>query len=382
MIELYFKIYVFLILFYLWYRFTLRFISDLKNKKEYPEVKAKTSVIVPIYNEKPDILKLCVESLCNAEGNNEIILIDDGSTDNSWKKIKELKKEFPEIKTIKLKENKGKRYAQYVAFHYSTGKFFITVDSDTIVKRDALVELIKPFSNPKVGATTGNVRAFNRNYNFLTKMINARYMNAFGFERQALSSFGVVTCCSGALAAYRKDMILELKEKYISQKFLGKECTYGDDRHLTNLILKEGFRAEYVKKAIVYTDVPKTLKTFIKQQTRWKKSFIRESLITLKYSFNRNKLLFFETLYTSIIPPISLAARLFMIYIIIKEPIFIIPIAISISVIALIRNMLLFFEEGRKALYSIPYAFLHEIVMYWLFWIALFSLGKTKWGTR
>lgn len=360
----------------------MRFISDLKTNKKYPELNAKCSVIVPVYNEKDYLLGLSIESLCKADGDNEIIVIDDGSSNNCWEKIKELKNRFPKIKIIKLKKNLGKRHAQYVGFHFSSGDFVVTVDSDTIVKRNALVELIKPFNDLKVGATTGNVRAFNREYNFLTKMIDARYMNAFTFEREALSSFGVVTCCSGALSAYRKDIILKLKEQYISQEFLGSKCTYGDDRHLTNLILKQGLRVKYVKEAIVYTYVPSTLKNFLKQQLRWKKSFIRESLVTLSYSFKKNKLLFFETFYTFIIPIISLIARIVLILAVIMQPVLVILVVISISIIALIRNMLLFFEEGRRTWYSIPYAFLHEIAVYWLYWIALFSLWNTKWGTR
>lgn len=367
---------------YLWYRFLLRFLSDLKKKQDYPPFKSKCSVIVPVYNEKSYMLEMCVDSLCKADGDNQIIVVDDKSTDFSWEKIRELKTKFPQIKIIRLKDNRGKRYAQYVGLHFATGDIIITVDSDTIVAKNALAELIKPFNDSMVGATTGNVRAFNREYNFLTKMIDVRYKNAFTFERQGLSSFGVVTCCSGALSAYRKELLLKIKERYISQKFLGSECTYGDDRHLTNLILRMGFRAEYVLGAIVYTDVPTKFFGFLKQQTRWKKSFIRESLIALEYSLKNNKLLFFETLYSFLLPIISIFLRIFLVFTLIIQPVLLLPVIISIALLALLRNMLLFFEDRESFLYVIPYAILHEVVIHWLFWVAMFTLKDRRWGTR
>jgi hyaluronan synthase/N-acetylglucosaminyltransferase len=266
--------------------------------------------------------------------------------------------------------------------YFATGDIIVTIDSDTIVDKDAIVELIKPFNDPRVGATTGNVRALNRDFNLLTKMIDARYLSAFNFERNALSSFGIVTCCSGVLSAYRRSLIDNLKDKYISQMFLKKLCTYGDDRHLTNLVLQQKYKVVYVRSAIACTEVPYHFKAYVKQQLRWKKSFIREAVITFSYSYKTNFLLFLETLYNLVIPFFSLIARVIIVALAITFPITILPIGLSIVIIAFLRNILLFIEEGRVALYLIPYAFIHELVLYWLYWYALFTLKDTRWGTR
>ncbi|MFA5019682.1 MAG: glycosyltransferase [Candidatus Pacearchaeota archaeon] len=381
-IPIYIHIYVYLVLGYLWYRFILRFISDIKSKKTYSEYNAKTSIIVPVYNEKDYLLRLCVESLINAEGDNEIILVDDCSTNNTVKIIKELKKKYPKIKAIHLKRNRGKRYAQYYGLKFANGEIVITIDSDTIIKKDAIKEILKPFNNPKIGAVTGNIRAFNREKNFLTKMIDARYKNAFTFERQGLAAFGIVTCCTGVLSAYRREYIEKLKEIYVSQKFLGKSCTYGDDRHLTNLFLEIGYKISYVKNAIAYTEVPTKYKEYIIQQLRWKKSFIRESIVIFPYSLKYNPLLALETFLTFIIPFLSLFARVMIIYLAFIYPLVLIPLILSICLMAFIRNMLLFFEEPKAAVYSIPFALFYELIIYWLYWIALFTLYDTRWGTR
>ena len=380
---IYVTTYVLLVVFYLWYRFILKFISDVREQKEYPEYKAKVSVLVPVYNEEDYILDMCIEKLINANGDNEIIVIDDKSTNQTWEKLQQLKKKYPQIKIIHLKENKGKREAQYIGLKFITGDIIVTIDSDSLVDKNSLIELIKPFNDTKVGAVTGQVKARNREVNLLTKMIDARYLNAFSFERSAQSSFGIVTCCSGAISAYRRELFDRFKEDYINQFFLKKKCTYGDDRYMTNLILKAGYDIKYVRKAIARTEVPYTYGKFFKQQIRWKKSFIRESLVTFTYTFNKKKwLLALETSLGFILPLISLFARLFMIYLIFTFPLSLIPLVISIAFIAIIRNMLLFMEEGKIAIYSIPYAILHEIVIYWLYWYALFTLNDTKWGTR
>ena len=379
---IYIRTYVLLVVIYLWYRFILRFISELKSKKKYIILDKKVSIIVPIYNEKEYLLELCVDSLIKSECKKEIILVDDHSTNNTAKTIKELKKKYPYIIAIRLKQNMGKRYAQYYGMQFATGDFIVTVDSDTIIRKNAIVELIKPFNDQKIGATTGNVRAFNREKNLLTKMIDTRYQNAFTFERYGLSSYGIVTCCSGVISAYRKDVIDEIKDIYISQKFLGKNCTYGDDRHLTNLFIKKGYKIVYVNDAIAYTEVPTRYKQYIIQQLRWKKSFLRESFVILPYAIKNNKLLTFEILITLIIPFFSLMARIIGIYLVITNPIVFLPILASIVLIAFMRNMLLFFEDPISAKYSIPFAILYELVIYWLYWIALFSLWDTSWGTR
>ncbi|MFH1500424.1 MAG: glycosyltransferase [archaeon] len=382
MVPYYIVFYVALIVVYLWYRFFLRFIDDVKSKRTYPPIHEKVTVIIPVYNENKTLLTKCIQSVVEADGKKEIIVIDDGSKNNSWQVIKELKKKYPQIKIIQFKKNRGKREVQFTAFNIATGKFIITVDSDTIIEKNALEELIKPFNDEKIGATTGYVKAYNKDKNFLTKMINARYKNAFAFERRGLSTFGIVTCCSGVISAYRRSVIQKVKHHYISQRFLGQTCTYGDDRHLTNLFIKKGHKIAYVHNAVAYTEVPTTIREYIRQQLRWRKSFLRESFVILPYALKNNFLLTLEIFFNLVIPFFALLARMLIIYLLLILPYLLIPVAISIALIAVLRNLLLFFEEPSYALYSIPFAFFYEAIIYWLYWIALFTLWDARWGTR
>jgi hyaluronan synthase/N-acetylglucosaminyltransferase len=156
--------------------------------------------------------------------------------------------------------NRGKRHAQKHAFDLlgDSVDIVVTIDSDTVLAPDSVSNLVKPFVDPRVGAVTGDVRAFRSN--FLSKLIYARYWTAFNQERAAQSLFGTVLCWSGPLAAYRASIIERVKERYVSQVFLGERCTYGDDRHLTNLVLELGYVVKFERHAKALTHVPTKIK--------------------------------------------------------------------------------------------------------------------------
>lgn len=382
---IYVQVYVILTLVYLWYRFFSLFLVEfVVRKKEHTHSynNQLISVIVPFYNEKPELLRKCLHSLLNANGNTQIIVVDDGSPDKTCAAL--VRKVFSDkIIFVRYELNKGKRHAQGEGFRQATGEIIVTVDSDTIVEPDALIKICEPIlSDKKVGATTGNVKVLNKNKNTLTQMIAARYWNAFNIERKSLSAFGIVTCCSGVLSAYRRNLFEKLLPNYLHQKFLGVECTYGDDRHLTNLVLERKFKVLYVEDAVCYTEAPVTYRQFLKQQIRWKKSFLRESVITLRFAFKHSFLLPFEVLLNLILPFWSLAIRLSLLATMILVPSTIPFFIVSILTVAIIRNFFLFFEDKKLALYSIPYAFVHELVLFWLYFYALFTLRERGWGTR
>ena len=226
-------IYVAISMFYLVWRYIFILIVEDDKYKEY---NAKTTTIIPVYNETKENLKNCIESAVNQE-NNEVIVIDDGSTNGIQEYIKELAKEY-DFKGIFFKKNKGKRYAQNAGIIASNREIIVTLDSDTILEKGAIKELIKPFNDRMVAGVTGNCCVSNENESWLTRLIAARYFTAFNLERYYQSKLNIVTCCSGVLAAYRREYVIPILHEYLNTNFLGKRLTYGDDRHLTMLLLK------------------------------------------------------------------------------------------------------------------------------------------------
>lgn len=378
-INWYFAIYTGFVLIYLWLRFSMFVLGKEPEYKDYPSF---MSVIVPCFNEEPKLLKKCINSLIESDGKKEIIVIDDGSKNEDTLKMLKTFEKF--VKVLYLKNNLGKRHAQYEGFKIMRGDVMVTIDSDTIIEKNALTELIKPFNDDNIGAIAGNVRVLNKNVNWLTKTIDARYRNAFEFERESQSSFGNVNCCSGVLSAYRTQLLKRVLKKYVFQKFLNEKCNFGDDRHLTNLILSMGYKVVFRKKSIAYTEAPTTIKEYIVQQIRWKQSFIRESLISMKFMSQKGFLFTLETLMIAIYPLFGLIVRLSIFIVPLFFPLMLIYYFVIINLMAIIIN-LNFIPEWEPFKFSIFYAWIHIFIIYWLYFIALYKVfvqRTTAWGTR
>lgn len=169
---------------------------------------------------------------------------------------------------------------------------YLTVDSDTILDPYATVNMVRALIRERAGAATGYVDILNAKQNWLTRMVDWRYWSAFHVERSAQSWFGSMMCCSGPLALYRASILddetLGLMELYISQTFLGVLCTFGDDRRMTYLIMKAGFKTIFVPEAHCWTYAPTTLEEYRRQQTRWNMSFYRELILSFRevYAWN------------------------------------------------------------------------------------------------
>jgi len=368
--------------FYLVYRYYL--VVGLRPK-DYVFLKQKVSIIVPVYNEPAENLRKCLQSVVDAEGDKEIIVVDDCSTtEETVAVIKEYGERYPDlVKVFKQEKNMGKRHAQVRAIEEAGSEIIVTVDSDTLVGHDAVLELIRPFSDPSVGACTGEVLIENQSTNFLTSLLQARYWAAFNFEREGLSRCGVVTCCSGPLSAYRKSFIEIHKDDYVNERFLGTICTFGDDRHLTRMVLEDGHEVVYTRRAKAKTYTPDTMRDFIRQQIRWKKSFIRESSMILPYAFKKGGILLLETVTGLAMPIAGTYIRIVLIILMIRYP-FVLPYyALMIVITATARSLLMVERKEWKLWFkNVAYGFIHETIIFWLFFAALFTLTHNQWGTR
>lgn len=99
----------------------------------------------------------------------------------------------------------------------------------------------------------------------------------FNIERACQSYYRCVTCISGPIGLYRTADMRTILGPWVLQTFLGRDCTFGDDRHLTNRLLGEGRKTAYTHLAFCESDSPAGFVRWVKQQTRWSKSFFREA---------------------------------------------------------------------------------------------------------
>ena len=260
--------------------------------RPYPVVEEKlptVTVLVPAYNEGAMVLK-ALHSVAHSEypaDKLEIICIDDGSRDDTWSYIEQAQQRFPDlIRTIRFPRNRGKREALYSGFQQGRGDFFVTVDSDSVIKTDTIKHLVAPMlREANIGAVAGNVKVYNRRSNILTRMLWVRFILSFDFLRASQSMYGFVFCTPGALSAYRRQAISNILEAWRHQTFLGRQCTIGEDRAFTNFILQQGYHTVYQRSAMVYTTVPETYRGMCKMFLRWDRSNFRESLIQFSFMF-------------------------------------------------------------------------------------------------
>nr|WP_308800811.1 glycosyltransferase [Streptomyces polyasparticus] len=252
---------------------------------------AWVTAVIPIYNEDPVMFEQGMRSLlAQSRLPNEIHIIDDCSADpGGIRAAKKMRREF-EAKGVKYTVsiqpvNKGKREALALGFEAAPyTDLFLCVDSDTVLSRDTVRELLLPMADPKIMASTGMVLALNHDSNIFTRLQDLRYGNSFLFERAAYSRLKSVLCCCGALSVYRGTLVRKYLPDFLNQQFLGKPAVFGDDRRMTNYCLMEG-QVVFQETAVGYTAVPEKLPHFLRQQVRWNKSFFRESL----WAFRKQK---------------------------------------------------------------------------------------------
>ena len=263
------------------------------------------SVIIPAFNEE-DGIESTIASCMDVDYPSdllEVIAVNDGSTDATWERIVAAKKRWPTLRAIDLRKNYGKRGAMAEGIRRSTGEILCFVDSDSYLAKEAIVSLVQPFSDKRVGAVVGHAEVKNRSVNWITKMQQVRYYSAFRVIKGTESLLsGTVTCASGCCAAYRRLEVVPRLKEWEFQTFLGKPATFGDDRSITNRVLRRS-RVVYQASAHSETIVPANLKTFLRQQLRWKKSWLRESLYVLSYFWRKNPLAALFT-YASIVFPL------------------------------------------------------------------------------
>ncbi len=380
---LFLSIYTVLGLSYVWFQYTILLSSRVIK---YPEQNMPISIIVPAYNEDKVLFTHCINSILNTKytGKKEIIIVDDGSTNNTFDIAQSYQKKYPGlVRAFKLPKNLGKRKAQARGVLESKGEIIITVDSDTILHNNALIEIVKPFSDPKIGAVCGNILILNKNENWLTKFTSSMYWGAFNMGRKIHGSLNFMQVCSGALGAYRKDGLLKLLPKYVTQSFYGKPVKIGDDRYLTQRFqTKLRYNIAFAKEAIAWTDSPSSFKKYFIQLLRWRRSTIFESLYLI-LEFPKAILLFMDSWFEIVMTTLGVFIRVYFFWLMITGRMSILSFLLSILFVAVVNNSYILFFKKNYILNRIGYTFLNETILWVIHPIALFTVRKQgTWSSR
>lgn len=249
-------------------------VRERASRPAYAEARRKlhierplVSVIVPGKDEGSNYWQLAHTLAEQSYQNYELIVVDDGSSDDS-PTIGRTLEELGKIDLFLRNEVRGgKASAANLALRYASGSFVVHLDADTSLDRDALERILIPFYlDERIGAVGGSICARNGDRNLCTMLQSIEYYLTMTVGRQVAAHLGILRIISGAFGAFRREIL---------DRVGGWDIGPGLDGDLTVKVRKAGYRIHFEHRAIALTDVPTSFPKLAKQRRRWERSLIR-----------------------------------------------------------------------------------------------------------
>jgi len=344
------------------------------------------SVVVPVRNEEEHVARTLRQVMESDYPRDrlQVIAVDDCSTDRSLAVMKESQNIYPDLVVLGLEKNAGKRHVMAAGFGLATGEIIVFIDSDSFLYPDALRNLVKRFADPQVAAVTGHCDVENIWTNLLTRMQTVRYYIAFRVMKAAESVFDSVTCLSGPIAGYRREILQQILPEWLNQMFMGRPATFGDDRSLTNSLLRRGYKVVYESDARVTTIVPESHKTFLRQQLRWKRSWFRESLIACSFMWRRQPFMALSFYLGFLLPLLGPAIVIrAMVYVPLVQQTSPLMYIVGITLMsALMSSTYLLHRRSKLWFYGTIFCFYYMFILVWQTPWAVLTSWRNSWITR
>jgi len=247
-----------------------------------------TAVVLPVFNEDPDLLARCLDSLLSQSRLPDLVLVTDDGSRVDYSRVRA---EFEAAAMAagvaasweRFPVNRGKRDAQAAAFRGAPqADVYITVDSDTILDYHAIAEGMKPFADPRVQSVAGLLLVANHHRSLFTRATELWYVTSQLADRSAQSTFGAVLVNAGTFALYRAEVVRASLEAYVSETFFGRPVQFSDDSMLTFYALLAGKTVQQPT-AIGFTAMPETLSHHARQYLRWMRGMTIRTFWRFRY---------------------------------------------------------------------------------------------------
>jgi hyaluronan synthase len=262
-----------------------------------------TSVVIPVVDEPVGLFHEVLD-LITEQTPDQVIVVINGPRNEKLEKVCAT---YPGVDWT-WTAVPGKRNAINEGLQRATGDVVVLVDSDTLWTPDTLRELVKPFATPEVGGVTTNQRIVDYDRNLLTRWSDWLESIRVQYSMPAMSVLGQVGCLPGRTIAFRKSILDEAMPAFLNERFLGVFLEVSDDRTLTNLCLKQGYKAVYQSTSRVFTDAPVGVNKLAKQQLRWARGSQYNTLRMLPWMVRNTPMLALFYVTDILMPFLLLAA--------------------------------------------------------------------------
>lgn len=238
---------------------------DRTSTEVSPSTAPLVSIIVPSYNEG-HIISQTVSSLLEQNYPNiEIVVVDDGSTDDTPARTEELRRQA-NVSAFRLVERQGKSAALNFGLSVSRGQFIVFLDADSTLDRDVVSNLMVHFDDPNVGAVSGDLGVRNHHVNLLTRFQAVEYLISLSLGRRFKATMGILSIVPGAIGAFRRDLLTRIG---------GIDPGPGNDSCVTIRTRKLGMQIAFAGGATCLTTAPVTWRHWYKQRMRWERNIVR-----------------------------------------------------------------------------------------------------------
>jgi len=218
------------------------------------------SVVVPCHNEGRDIEDTVAYLLASRYPAFDIVLVNDGSTDDTSRIIDALAARHPKVRVIHLTRNQGKAVALTTASLMTPAPFLACIDADALLDPDALDWVMPHFLNSRVAAVTGNPRVRNRS-TLLSRLQLGEYTSIIGLIKRAQRIYGRIFSVSGVVACFRKSALHDVG--YWSADMLT------EDIDITWKLQIRRWDVRFEPRARCWILAPETLRGLWNQRLRW-----------------------------------------------------------------------------------------------------------------
>ncbi len=288
-----------------WALWLLKVILSRRYRPWTAEHHERTSVVVPVVDEPLDLFRDVLHRVTEQQPD-EVIVVINGARNPGLEAVCE---EFAPLVRWVHTPIPGKRNAVKIGTEMSQHDITVLLDSDTIWTPGTLSELVKPFADPTIGGVTTRQRILEPTRSWITRWADWLENSRSLYSMPAQSVLGQVGCLPGRTIAFRRHILTSVMDDFMTQRFLGVFLEVSDDRTLTNLTLKQGYRTAYQHTSLVYTDAPLQVKKLFKQQLRWARGSQYNTLRMLPWMLGHAPVLAIFFL-TDIILPFLLAGTI------------------------------------------------------------------------